>query len=140
MNSEGIRHILGSHKLSRTPIRKAILELMMEASTALSEKEIQEKLACSCDRSTVYRSLRTFLDKGIIHEVTIDSIVRFALPNGKIKNEAHAHFKCEVCDAVICLEHITMETIRLPKGYMPRNHNVLITGVCRDCNKQEKGE
>ena len=69
--------ILKNSGLSVTSSRKKILEVFLSADTALEHQDI-EKIATQYDRVTIYRTLQTFLDKGIIHPIpTTDNSIKY---------------------------------------------------------------
>ena len=78
-----IDYILKSNQLSVTGSRKRILELFLESNGALAHGDIEKKTGEKFDRVTVYRTLQSFLEKGIIHTIpTADNSIRYALCKG----------------------------------------------------------
>jgi Fur family ferric uptake transcriptional regulator len=72
--------ILKRHQLSVTDSRKKILELFQVTNGALAHADIEKKTGEMFDRVTIYRTLQTFVDKGIIHTIpTADNSVLYAL-------------------------------------------------------------
>ena len=130
--------LLKKHKLRITDCRKDILNLFLENKYALSNALIEEHLSEYFDRVTIYRTLRTFLDKGLVHKVLDDSgSVKFALCMDSCQSEHHhdhVHFKCEVCGKTVCIEKVVIPMVALPAGFMPVEYNLLITGKCSVCN------
>ncbi|OJJ17507.1 transcriptional repressor [marine bacterium AO1-C] len=138
---EVIRGILKNNELRSTHSRSEILGLFLDSKYALSNAEIEKEIAEEHDRVTVYRTLRTFLDKGIIHKVLDDSgTPRYALCNDECQNEEHnhehIHFKCIECGLTTCLEEIKIPSISLPSGYKANEVNILMQGTCKDCQKK----
>ena len=138
---EVIRGILKNNQLRSTHSRSEILGLFLNSNYALSNSEIEKEIAEEHDRVTVYRTLRTFLDKGIIHKVLDDSSTpRYALCNiecqGEEHNHEHVHFKCTSCGLTTCLDNVKIPNINLPVGYMAEEVNVLMQGTCKDCQKK----
>ena len=67
-----------------------------------------------------------------------NSIVKYALCNEcspQHHNHEHVHFKCEICGNTICMDEIPIHNISLPKGFQPKETNLLIIGTCNKCNK-----
>jgi len=60
-----VLEILSSYSLRNTNSRKDILEVFLKEGKALSQKNIEDTISGECDRVTIYRTLSTFLDKGI---------------------------------------------------------------------------
>ena len=132
-------HILRTHQLRQTLSRAGILDMFIRHQGALSEPEIERGMKDDCDRVTIYRTLNTFLEKGILHKVLDDSgAMKYALctpdcGEGTLHNHDHVHFKCEVCGLTNCLENARLPEISLPAGYQAREVNVLIQGTCPAC-------
>lgn len=130
--------ILKKNKLSITDGRKKILELFLNSDGALAHADIEKYTGESFDRVTVYRTLLTFVEKGIIHHIpTSDNSVLYALCKDNCEeghhHDNHVHFICDVCNKTICLEEVTVPLVKLPKGFMPKHAEMVVSGVCDDC-------
>ncbi len=136
--TEPATNILKGHQLKSTASRSAILQLFVRHSHALSYSDIEREISTSFDRVTVYRTLKTFLDKGVIHKVLDDGgALKYALCNDLCQEEDHhhdhVHFKCTKCHQTFCLDHVEVPAIKLPKGYRAQETNLLIQGICNNC-------
>ncbi len=130
--------ILKKNQLSITEGRKKILELFLNSEGALAHADIEKKTGEIFDRVTVYRTLTTFVEKGIIHLIpTTDNSVLYALCKDNCEaghhHDHHVHFICDVCNKTICLEEVTVPEVKLPKGFTPSHSEMVVTGVCDDC-------
>lgn len=132
-------HILRRHDLRRTSNRTAILDVFVAREMALSEREIEDAMAQTCDRVTIYRTLNSFLEKGVIHRVLDDSgVMKYALcsPNCG-QQEAHfhdhVHFKCVACGRTTCIEQVQIPRVELPQGFELHEVNMLLQGICPEC-------
>lgn len=130
--------ILRDYELRTTTSRSAILNLFIKNPYALSYSDIEKEIASSFDRVTVYRTLKTFLDKGVIHKVLDDEGgLKYALCSEPCSthehHHEHVHFKCEKCGQTNCLDDVTIPGLHLPKGYVAKEMNLLIQGTCRKC-------
>jgi Fur family transcriptional regulator, ferric uptake regulator len=130
--------ILKKHQLSNTDSRRAILEIFLKSVNALSHHDIELKSGERFDRVTVYRTLQTFIDKGVVHSIpTPDNSVKYAVCREQCSeghhHDNHIHFICEVCGKTTCLDEINIPSIPLPKGYTPSHVNVVVNGVCKKC-------
>jgi len=135
-----IKNTLAKADLRVTGTRVKILELFSEKEFAFSENMLEEKLSQECDRVTIYRTLKTFMEKGILHRVLDENnIVKYALCGDQCAedthNHEHAHFKCEQCGHTLCLDNVPIQPVDLPKGYQQRESNLLIIGICGKCGK-----
>src|SRR5690554_3310720 len=60
--------ILRDKNLRVTPFRKEVLEIFLENEHAISIQDIEEALV-EFDRITLYRTIKSFTNKGVIHEI-----------------------------------------------------------------------
>lgn len=126
--------ILNSRKLKRTSCREGIIDVVMTAGEALSENEIRERLTGNYDRTTFYRSFKTLEKHHIIHKIVVDNqLVKFALDKTLTHIKEHAHFYCNECNSVQCLEDIPVPQYQLPSGYSNKETEVIIKGTCPSC-------
>jgi Fur family transcriptional regulator, ferric uptake regulator len=133
-----ILQILKRNQLSITDSRSKILELFLLHNGALAHADIEKKSGASFDRVTVYRTLQTFVEKGIIHTIpTADNSIRYALCKDECSeghhHDHHVHFVCKQCGSTVCLEDISVPEVKLPKGYQSTQVEVVVNGVCKDC-------
>jgi Fur family ferric uptake transcriptional regulator len=129
--------LLREHQLRSTASRSSILSIFLRNSYALSYSDIERLVATTYDRVTVYRTLKTFLDKGVIHKVLDDGGgLKYALCNELCGNEHHhdhVHFKCSRCGQTNCLENVEVPGVRLPSGYSVSEKDLLLHGICPNC-------
>ena len=133
-----IEDILRSNNLSITDGRKSILGLFKLSKGALAHADIEKKSSAQFDRVTIYRTLQTFVDKGIIHTIpTADNSVLYALCKDDCTaghhHDNHVHFICDTCDTTYCLDHVFIPTVLLPKGFKQKQTDVVVSGICKNC-------
>jgi Fur family ferric uptake transcriptional regulator len=129
--------LLKDFELRATPGRQEVLQIFLKNSFALAHGDIERSMPADFDRVTLYRTLKTFLDKGLVHKVLDDEGgLKYALCNKACTVEGHhhnhAHFKCTVCSQTSCLE-VEIPGIKLPKGFRAVETNLLIQGTCGNC-------
>lgn len=133
-----IASILRKKNLSITDSRKKILTLFLQANDALTHGDIERKASEKFDRVTIYRTLQTFVEKGIVHAIpTIDNSIRYALCKDCTEghhHDDHVHFICSSCNTTICLDDVVSPSIDLPAGYIIQNVQVVINGICNNCS------
>lgn len=130
--------ILNNHNLKRTSCREGIIDVVMTAKQALSENEIRERLVGNYDRTTFYRSFKTLEEHKILHKIVVDNqLVKYTLDNTVTHKDEHAHFYCNKCNIVQCMDNVPIQKIQLPDGYSDIETEVLIKGICANCKKQE---
>src|SRR3954453_3429232 len=108
---EAITTILKNNQLNITDSRLKILELFKNSSKALSHGDIEKLGSKHFDRVTIYRTLQTFVDKGIIHTIpTADNSIMYALCKEPCSeghhHDDHVHFLCEQCGTTYCLDSV----------------------------------
>jgi Fur family ferric uptake transcriptional regulator len=135
---EALLDILKRNQLSVTDSRKKILELFLHSNGALAHADIEKNTGENFDRVTVYRTLQTFVDKGIIHVIpTSDNSILYALCKDSCEaghhHDDHVHFVCEDCNKTICLDEVTVPIVKLPNGFKPKNAAMVVNGICDDC-------
>src|SRR6476469_3516960 len=133
-----VTEILKRNQLSVTESRCKILELFRNNNGALAHADIEKKTGEHFDRVTIYRTLQTFVEKGIVHTIpTADNSVLYALCKDCTEghhHDDHVHFVCSVCERTICLDDVISPHIDLPEGYIADSVQVVIHGTCKDCN------
>ena len=133
-----LNDILYRRQLSSTESRRKILTLFLNSDDALTHGDIEKEVGEKYDRVTIYRTLQTFEEKGIIHSIpTADNAILYALCKECEEghhHDDHVHFICTACEKTICLDDVVSPKIDLPEGYVPENVQVVIEGVCKDCS------
>lgn len=133
----GLNDILHRRQLSSTESRRRILALFLSSDDALTHGDIEKTVGDKYDRVTIYRTLQTFEEKGIVHTIpTADNAIKYALCKECDEghhHDDHVHFVCTNCDKTICLDDVVSPKIELPKGYEAESVQVVIKGVCREC-------
>ncbi|MDE1191000.1 MAG: transcriptional repressor [Arachidicoccus sp.] len=130
--------ILKENNLSITDGRKQILSLFLKTDGALSHADIEKEAHKKLDRITIYRTLQTFVNKGIIHVIpTTDNSILYALCRDECSeghhHDKHVHFVCNECHTTYCLEQIDVPQVSLPKGFSEVQTDVVVNGYCAKC-------
>jgi Fur family transcriptional regulator, ferric uptake regulator len=131
--------ILKTYSLSITDSRKRILELFLDSKGALAHADIEKTIAATFDRVTIYRTLQTFVEKGIIHTIpTVDNSVKYALCKDECTaghhHDNHIHFICDQCNITYCLDHVIIPSVHLPNGFLAKQTDLVVSGICKNCN------
>ena len=133
-----LNEILRRKNLSVTDSRRKILTLFLSTPDAMAHGDIEKKAGEKFDRVTIYRTLQTFVEKGIVHTIpTADNSVLYALCKDCTEghhHDDHVHFVCSACERTICLDDVISPNIDLPEGYVADSVQVVIHGTCKDCN------
>ncbi|MEM1134677.1 MAG: transcriptional repressor [Bacteroidota bacterium] len=128
---------LKKRKVKPTAIRILVLRYLMELKTATSLIDLENHFEKS-DRSTLFRTLKTFESKGIIHKIDDGTgITKYALCLESCNcqpADQHFHFHCEKCNQTYCLTELNVPQIDLPTNFSMLQANLVIKGVCANCN------
>jgi Fur family ferric uptake transcriptional regulator len=133
-----LRSIFRRKQLSFTESRAKILSQFLNSNDALTHSDIERNACGKFDRVTVYRTLQTFVEKGIIHSIpSADNTIRYALCKDCTEDhhhDDHVHFICSNCNTTICLDDVVSPKINLPAGYVADDVQVVINGMCKNCS------
>lgn len=135
----GVSNILKQNKLSVTASRQKILQLFLDNNGALAHSDIEKGTGENIDRVTVYRTLQSFVEKGIVHTIpTSDNSIKYALCKDECEeghhHDHHVHFVCQLCGNTFCLDKVVTPEIELPAGYILKQVDVVAKGICENCN------
>jgi len=137
MEYSALKNTLKEHTLRITDCRMDVLEMFLDSGHALSFKNLEEGLN-EYDRVTLYRTLHSFIEKGILHRIPDDSgfasygICHDTCSPGHHEHN-HVHFKCDQCGNIECLPKHHVPSVLVP-GYKVYNANLIINGLCIACN------
>lgn len=131
--------ILKRSSLRKTPFRIRLLDLFVLRPHAAVKNNDIEGLIGEFDRITLYRTLKTFEEKGIIHQVMDGSKeVKYALCHQDCKvhhsQEEHAHFSCNSCGNTYCMDNVGTVDINIPSNFSIEKVQMVISGTCSFCN------
>ena len=130
---------LHSRNIKPTAMRELVLKIMTQQKTAISLPELEEKFTYA-DKSTLYRTLKTFQDKKLIHSIDDGSgAIRYAVCHDTCEcnpEDLHLHFFCTSCKKTFCLTDIPVPKINLPEGFSLESVNFVVKGICADCQKK----
>ena len=135
---------LRSAKLSVTPSRLAILDLLTGSQCVWSIEQIQEALnkrslkagKGSSVFTTLYRCLLKLESAGLVRKTDLgDGISRFELNSQE--NHHHHHVICKKCRSIEPLDECHSKRIenQIRKlGYTDVSHRLEFFGICKKCN------
>jgi Fur family ferric uptake transcriptional regulator len=136
MKYSDYKKLLKNHSLRITDCRIDVLDKFYRSTHALSFKDLEENLD-DYDRVTLYRTLNSFIDKGLLHRIpNEDGFASYGLCREECTNTAHhhdhIHFKCNVCGHIECLSAYHVPRVEL-QGYEVAESNLIVNGVCKNC-------
>jgi|TARA_R110000823_G_scaffold185666_1_gene318099 Fur family ferric uptake transcriptional regulator len=135
-----IEEKLESKRIRPTAMRILIYKYMAEKEVAVALTDIENTFV-KADRTTLYRTLKTFEEEGIVHQIDDGTgISKYALCeigcSCELDQDLHLHFHCTNCDETVCLTEHKIPHINLPDGYLAENANLVIKGICEKCSGQ----
>ena len=137
MSETNLKSILKSHDLRITDCRMDVMQFFIDTKGALSQGDLESKFT-QYDRVTLYRTLHSFLDSGILHKIPNESgTATYGLchdtctPDHHMHN--HIHFKCNQCGQIECLDDKEVPNVSVPIGYKVEGVNLIVDGVCVEC-------
>lgn len=138
MNQE-LEAILVEKGISPTAMRILVLEFLLKQTMAISLLDL-EKAFTHSDRTTLYRTLKTFEEKGLVHEIKDGTeTTKYALCADTCKAgshyDLHLHFYCYSCKQTFCLPKHQVPDISLPKSFLLKELNLMAKGICGSCSE-----
>jgi Fur family ferric uptake transcriptional regulator len=118
-------------------VREKVLEIFLNRREALSHSDVESQFD-QVDRITLYRTLKTFEDKGVIHKAIDGSDkLKYALCHDDCDehehHDVHAHFHCDDCGKTFCLDEVEAPPVQAPSGYKVATTHLVVTGLCKVC-------
>lgn len=129
-----LRALLQELGLRVTAARLAVMGFVLQSRRALSHADLESGLADrQIDRVTLYRTLDTLAEAGLLAKsIGSDRVARF-VPIARGDHSHHAHFTCDQCGRLYCLEAKPPKTTPLPAGFEADVVEVNVHGRCADC-------
>jgi len=127
---------LRTARLSNTKCRLAILKVLTEAQSPLTQDQIAQKLGKQhSDKATIYRTLEKFISTGLVHRAFTDSRVQyFELADNCTKSQCHPHFTCTTCGNTLCLTDLNVPILKMRNnGFHVTNQQIRLEGQCPQC-------
>lgn len=135
---ENILQVLEKQGLRKTQVRTDVLAFFIDKPFALCHSDIEQALGSKYDRVTLYRTLHTFEEKGVIHKVPDETGVnKYALCQEHCTNESHrdehVHFFCTKCARTFCLDSVHIPAVTMPENYLASSYSFTVSGLCPEC-------
>lgn len=127
--------ILDRANLKATKTRSKVLDAIKKNKGAISQNKIQNEL--NLDRVTLYRTLNSFLENGIIHQAHNDgNQIFYAICSSNCNSHRHqhnhAHLVCKQCSTINCQPLETPFSLNLP-SFKVETISITVNGTCADC-------
>ncbi len=126
-----------------TKQKQLIISILKEANRPLSINEIYNNILCELPRiakSTIYRNIDLLLEQNLIEKHHInDNEICYLYKNNKGE---HAHFIiCDECKKIYNLPTCPIKEIENSieaEGFIIKDHQIQITGICKSCAGNHK--
>ncbi|MEO1485857.1 MAG: transcriptional repressor [Bacteroidota bacterium] len=131
---------LESKGIRPTAMRLLVFQHLAKSEVATTLSDIENAFA-KADRTTLFRTLKTFEQKRVVHQIDDGSgVMKYALCeegcNCELERDLHLHFHCTNCGETICLTEQKIPHINLPGGFVAEDANLVLKGICDKCSGQ----
>ena len=124
-----------------TTQRRVILEAVLQRDDHPTADQVYEAVQDripQLSRTTVYRTLDTLLELGVIRRVHLTGATgRF---DGKIRR--HHHLVCMQCNKIVDIDDESLDQVPIPRrklqGFKVDDFSVQFSGTCLDCQTKRK--
>ena len=141
MAEGNFRELCEAHGLALTHQRQVIWDALRSMAGHPSPEDVYERVRQtipSISLATVYKNVRTFIEHGLLAEVS--------LHHGSARLETnmypHHHMVCVRCRNIIDLPSDELEPVRLktsaPHGFRVHRYSVELHGLCSNCARSDR--
>ena len=125
--------------LKATPVRLAVMELLERSDTPIDTASIityLKKKDIDADPATVFRSMNSFVDRGIVRQFQFaENKLRYELSS----KPEHHHLVCTNCGSVEDVSDCNIDglekEISQKKHFAVKWHSLEFFGLCKNCQK-----
>lgn len=136
MTNDEIEKKLESKNLKPTAMRTLVYKSLVDSGKALSLGDLELRFH-KVERSTIFRTLKSFEDNYIVHPVDDGTgSVKYAVCEDDCTcnlHDQHVHFFCMRCGRTRCMKELHIPEIKLPEGFTHEKAQFMIYGVCPRC-------
>ncbi len=133
--TKALDHLV-AHNIRPSMQRMLVMQYLMDHKTHPTVDEIYLALSPqspTLSKTTVYNTLKLFLNNGAIHALTIDEKnLRY---DADISD--HAHFRCKVCDKLYDFVQPEVTGDNIQKGFWIEACHVYYKGICPNCLRKD---
>lgn len=135
--NEQTESLLIAKNISPTAMRIVVLEYLQRQTVAVSLQDL-ERAFQRAERTTLYRTLKTFEEKGLVHGITDGTdATKYALCVAACKEGSHAdlhlHFYCYSCKQTYCLPRHQVPEVSVPETFQLKELDLIAKGLCGKC-------
>ncbi len=143
LRGKNLRGYLQERGIRASHQRITIFKYLVDKETHPSAQTIYRDLAESIptlSKTTVYNTVKLFVDKGIVEEITIGGGHEAQYD---ISDPSHGHFRCERCGEITDIPiDPSVHSTAVPAGFSVHEIHIHFEGLCDGCmkGKQRSGE
>ncbi|WP_299761385.1 Fur family transcriptional regulator [uncultured Pontibacter sp.] len=132
-----IENALHQKNIKPTAMRLLVLDFLFKQQAAVSLNDLEAAFH-RADRITLYRTLKTFEEKGLVHSI-VDGTgsVKYARCEEGCEcapEDLHVHFHCNLCNETYCLPKARIPEIALPENFKTEEISLIMKGTCASCS------
>ncbi len=135
MDNKAIENKLTLKNTRPTSMRILVYDFLSKEQVALSLSEI-ENYFDQADRTTLYRTLKTFEEKGIVHSIQEEHTTKYILCHDDCDENTHKdwhlHFYCKICKQTTCKEDILISH-NIAENFRVDEIRFFAKGICEKC-------
>ena len=125
-----------------TSNRILVLRTLIKADYPISLIDLETRLE-TLDRSSIQRVLTVLSEHGLVHVMEDGrGVSKYEVCHSDDHHhdhdDHHAHFYCEKCFKVFCLEDVNIPHIPVPPGFEVTGVNFMLKGICDSCGSKAK--
>lgn len=136
------RKLLKEAGIRTTSVRRDVFAYLLHRGLPLSHQEILNRMG-NYNRVTLYRTLNTLTDAGLVHAVQgLDGVWRFCAhdPEHRGCPGNHPHFLCLSCGRMICLSDQKLPYVEVPADIEVKGKQLLVYGRCASCVRSSRSQ
>ncbi|MFN2466122.1 MAG: Fur family transcriptional regulator [Candidatus Dormibacteria bacterium] len=136
---------LPGHGYRRTAQRAAVLDILEASGGHLTAAEIVRSATAgplAVNRSTVYRTLETLLDTGMVRASRLGRSTSYELTHAAGGDAEHHHLVCRECGTTL---HVTgtgvtdiLRAEAAQAGFRVEELHLTASGICRRCRRVKR--
>jgi Fur family ferric uptake transcriptional regulator len=127
-----------SRNIKPTAMRELVFDILTEQTAAISLSDLEQNFQKS-DKVTLYRTLKTFENKKLIHSIDDGTgSIKYALCAENCQcnpHDLHVHFFCNKCKHTYCLNNTPIPYVILPPDFEIKTINMVVKGTCANCKE-----
>ena len=139
MNEANCIQLLEEHGIKPTANRIVVVRELARCLHPVTLAEMETRIL-TIDKSNIFRALTLFREHHLVHVIEGGSEgVRYELcysHDHDFDEDIHPHFYCEKCQQTYCLDYTEIPEISLPKGFEKKTANLMIKGICGNCQSK----